>query len=108
MAAEEEVVVMPAEEEVVVTVSGGDHAFGLGHQSVYAGAVPGTVNCLIQTIMAEASCIPILEGVTELFELDISWRRCCQRIAAVDAQRQGYASNQITGLKNTEIYHTKN
>lgn len=35
-------------------------------------------------VIAEASCIPMLESVSEIFELDIGWRVCCSQISAVN------------------------
>ena len=35
-------------------------------------------------MIAEASCIPLLESIVEPFELDLGWRACCSRIEAVN------------------------
>ena len=45
---------------------------------------PGsTTTCLRAILLAESSCIPVLERVVDMFELDLTWRQCCGRIAAV-------------------------
>ena len=56
-----------------------DDAAGLG------AVVPSsTSSCLFSVIIAEATCIPMLESVSEIFELDMGWRVCCARVAAAN------------------------
>ena len=43
-----------------------------------------TASCLLSVVIAEASCIPLLESIVEPFELDLGWRACCSRIEAVN------------------------
>ena len=43
-----------------------------------------TSSCLFSVIIAEATCIPMLESVSEIFELDMGWRVCCARVAAAN------------------------
>ena len=56
-----------------------DDAAGLG------AVVPSsTSSCLFSVIIAEATCIPMLESVSEIFELDMGWRVCCACVAAAN------------------------
>lgn len=59
--------------------------YGTGDDTGLGEIIPSsTSSCLFSVIVAEASCIPILESVSEVFELDLGWRVCCARIAAVN------------------------
>ena len=45
-------------------------------------SVPGfgdTETCVEDILVAEASCIPVLERDVDVFELDLGWRACCDR-----------------------------
>ena len=45
---------------------------------------PGsTQTCLIAILVAESACIPVLEQVVDVFELDLNWRACCGKIERV-------------------------
>ena len=59
--------------------------YGNGNETGLGNIVPGsTTSCLFAVVIAEASCIPMLESVSEIFELDIGWRVCCSRISVVN------------------------
>ena len=59
--------------------------YGNGNETGVGNIVRGsTTSCLFAVVIAEASCIPMLESVSEIFELDIGWRVCCSRISAVN------------------------
>ena len=68
---------------------GGDGLiYGASDDTGLGDAVPSsTTSCLFAVIIAEASCIPMLESVEEVFELDLGWRVCCARIRKVDDDR---------------------
>lgn len=67
---------------------GGGLIYGTSDETGLGDVVPSsTTSCLFAVIIAEASCIPMLESVSEVFELDMGWRVCCARIAAVDDDR---------------------
>ena len=34
-------------------------------------------------LIAESACLPVLERVADVFELDLGWRACCDRVRAV-------------------------
>ena len=60
--------------------------YGVADDTGLGATVPSsTSSCLLSVIVAEASCIPVLESVTEIFELDVGWRACCARVAAANA-----------------------
>jgi hypothetical protein len=49
-------------------------------------AVPGfgdSEACVADVLVAESACLPVLERVADVFELDLGWRACCERVRAV-------------------------
>ena len=60
--------------------------YGVSDDARLGATVPSaTSSCLVSVILAEASCIPVLESVADIFELDVGWRACCARVAAANA-----------------------
>lgn len=71
-----------------VSGGGGGLIYGTSDDTGLGKVIPSsTASCLFDVIIAEASCIPMLENVESVFELDMGWRVCCARIQAVDDNR---------------------